>query len=200
MRTLVYLFAHRKQRFGSLSLHLKTWLKRTWHSPELIRLLLIRSALRSKGARVGVLSDCVGTDFVGSLRWLSIGDNSFVGKCKIMLHDSVKIGDSVVINDDVTILTASHLIDDSHFLQVSKPVLIDNYAWICTGASIMPGVHIGEAAVVAAFAVVSKDVPPFAVVAGNPAAYVKYRANIGFSYRPNLLRACYEAWVGLPWL
>jgi maltose O-acetyltransferase len=116
-----------------------------------------------------------------------------------MLHDSLEIGSSVVISDDVTILTASHLIDDPHLSQVSKPVKIDDYAWICTGASIMPGVHIGQAAVVAAFAVVPKDVPPFAVVAGNPAVCVKYRVNPGFSYRPNLLRACYEAWIGLPW-
>jgi len=199
MRTLVYLFANRKQKFAMSSLHLKAWLKRAWHFPELIRLLLIRRSLRSKGARIGILSDCVGTEFLGSLRLLSIGDNSFVGKCKIMLHDSLDIGSSVVINDDVTILTASHLIDDPHFSQVSKPVQIDDYAWICTGASIMPGVHIGQAAIVAAFAVVSKNVAPFAVVAGNPAVCVKYRANSAFAYRPNLLRACYEAWVGLPW-
>lgn len=199
MSTLVYLFAKRQQRFGSLSLHLKAWLKRAWHFPQLFRLLIIRRSLRSKGARLGSLSDCLGTDFFGSLKYLSIGNYSFVGKCKIMLHDYLEIGNSVVINDGVTILTASHLIDDPHFSQVSKPVLIEDYAWICTGASIMPGVQIGKAAVVAAFAVVSKDVPPYSVVAGNPAICVKYRANSDFMYRPNLLRACYEAWVGLPW-
>ena len=199
MKTITYLFACRKKHYASVPHHVKAWLKRAWHSPEIIRLLLKRQSLRRQGARIGILSDCVEAELLGSPNYLVIGENSFVGKCKIMLHDFVVIGSSVVINDGVTILTATHLINDPHFLQVAKSVFIDDFAWICTGASILPGVHVGKGAVVAAFAVVSKDVPPFAVMAGNPAVCVKYRDDSFFSYRPNLLRACYEAWVGLPW-
>lgn len=54
-------------------------------------------------------------------------------------------------------------------------VIIDNDVWIGWGATILSGVTIGNGAVVAAKAVVTKDVPPYAVVAGNPAQIVKYR-------------------------
>ena len=194
MTTLVYLIANRK-KYSSTKPFLKAWIKRMWHFPALLRLGFIRYSLSAKGAKIGLLSDCVETVFTGKLSHLRIGDSAFVGRCKIVLHDCLEIGNSVVINDDVTILTASHLINDSQFRQISKPVIIGDYAWVCTGATILPGVRIGRGAVVAACAVVSKDVPPFAVVAGNPAVCVKYREK-NLSYRPNLLRACYEAWVG----
>lgn len=199
MKTLVYLISNRTRQSASFYLHLKLWLKRVWHFPELARLLFIRTSLRRRGVCMGILSDCPDADLVGNLRLLVIGDYTGVGRCKIMLHNTVRIGSSVVINDGVTILTASHLIDDPHFLQVSRPIFVDDYAWICTGATLLPGVRVGKGAVVAAFAVVTKDVPPLAVFAGNPAVCVKYRQPSSLSYRPNLLRACYEAWVGLPY-
>ena len=59
-----------------------------------------------------------------------------------------------------------------------KPVIIGNGVWIGHGAFILPGVKIGEGAVVAARAVVTKDVPAFSIVAGNPAKEVKSRLNI----------------------
>jgi maltose O-acetyltransferase len=113
-----------------------------------------------------------------------------------MCHALILIGDSAIINDRATLLTASHDIDDKNFGQFSAPIRIGNYSWVCTGATILPGVSVGEGAVVAAFSVVTKDVPPYAVVAGNPARIVKWRKAQDFSYRPNLLRACYEAWLG----
>ena len=56
-----------------------------------------------------------------------------------------------------------------------KPIVIEDYVWIATGAMILPGVTVGEGAVVAAGSVVTKDVPPWTVVAGNPAREVKKR-------------------------
>lgn len=68
----------------------------------------------------------------------------------------------------------------SDFVKTSAPVVakitqIENDVWIGHGAFVLPGVHIGTGAVVAAMSVVTRDVPPYAVVAGSPARIVKYR-------------------------
>lgn len=55
------------------------------------------------------------------------------------------------------------------------PIVIEDDVWICDHSIILSGVHIGKGAVVAAGAVVTKDVPPYAVVGGNPAKVIKYR-------------------------
>ena len=54
-------------------------------------------------------------------------------------------------------------------------IIVDDDVWIGYGAAIMSGVHIGQGAIVAAGAIVTKDVPPFSIVAGNPAQIVKKR-------------------------
>ena len=58
---------------------------------------------------------------------------------------------------------------------IKRDVIIENDVWIGIGVHIMPGVHVGNGAVIGAFSVVSKDVPPYAVVAGNPATIKKFR-------------------------
>ena len=62
------------------------------------------------------------------------------------------------------------------FEGVSKgDIIVDDYVWIGYGATIMSGVHISQGAVIAAGAVVTKDVPPYAIVGGVPAKVIKYR-------------------------
>jgi maltose O-acetyltransferase len=56
-----------------------------------------------------------------------------------------------------------------------KPVKIEDDVWLCERAIILPGVTIGKGSIVGAGAVVSKDVPPFSVVVGNPALVIKTR-------------------------
>lgn len=71
-----------------------------------------------------------------------------------------------------------HHLQDPKWLPPKKelsPPIIENDVWIGINASIMPGVTIGTGAVVAACAVVTKDVPPYAIVGGNPAKIIKYR-------------------------
>ena len=68
------------------------------------------------------------------------------------------------------------LIDDVKINSRSKgAIIVDDDVWIGYGATIMSGVHIGQGAVVAAGAVVTKDVPPYAIVGGVPAKVIKYR-------------------------
>ncbi|MDH7568506.1 MAG: acyltransferase [Armatimonadota bacterium] len=87
----------------------------------------------------------------------------------------ITIGDNVSISPDVQILTAQHDMDDPDFANVLAPVVIEDYVWIGTRAMILPGVRVGYGAVVAAGAVVTKDVPPMTVVAGVPARPIRQR-------------------------
>ena len=73
------------------------------------------------------------------------------------------------------------------------PPSVGNDVWIGTGAVVLPGVHVNDGAVVACRAVVTKDVPPYAIVAGNPARIVKYR------FAPDLIeRFLRTRWWDLP--
>jgi len=90
----------------------------------------------------------------------------------------LSIGNDVSISPDVTILTAQHRTDDPLFGLVSAPVVIDDYVWIGTRAMILPGVHIGKGAVVAAGAVVTKDVAPMEIVGGVPARPIGQRGAV----------------------
>ena len=89
--------------------------------------------------------------------------------------DKISIGNNCCIGDDVYLLTGAHDVSSVHFDLVTKPITIMDNVWIATGAIVLPGVTIGEGAVVAAGAVVTKDVEPWTVVAGNPAKFIKKR-------------------------
>lgn len=58
---------------------------------------------------------------------------------------------------------------------VSKQVIIDDFVWLGSDVTISGNVHIGEGAIIAIGSVVVKDVPPYAIVGGNPAKIIKYR-------------------------
>jgi maltose O-acetyltransferase len=102
----------------------------------------------------------------------------------------------VVINRNVVILTASHSIGDPEWKSYHRPVTIESYAWIATGAMLLPGVTIGRGAVVGAGAVVRIDVPALGVVVGNPARQIAHSRTANLDYLPTRLAAPYEAWLG----
>ena len=60
---------------------------------------------------------------------------------------------------------------------VTAPIIIEDYAWISYNVSILKGVKIGKGSIVAAGSVVTKDTPPFSIVAGNPAKVIKQLDN-----------------------
>lgn len=109
---------------------------------------------------------------------ISIGSGcSFSQYVVLDAHDSITIGTNCMFALRVTIATATH--DHARHPMnertITKPVVIDDDVWLGIGATVLPGVRIGRGAVVGAHALVTKDVPPFAIVVGVPARIVKYR-------------------------
>lgn len=114
---------------------------------------------------------------------LEIGDNSGIGiNCQI--HGPVKIGNNVMMGVDVVIISANHRFDridipmNQQGHQPDRPVIIGDDVWVGTRAILLPGVSIGDGAIIGAGAVVTKDVPPYAISAGNPASVIKYRNGV----------------------
>jgi maltose O-acetyltransferase len=98
----------------------------------------------------------------------------------------ITIGKNVSISQEVIILTADHDLNSPGFTGRNKGVVIEDYVWIGTRATILPGVKIGYGAVVAAGAVVTNNVEAFSVVGGVPAKPISQRAdvlNYSTSYR-----------------
>jgi acetyltransferase-like isoleucine patch superfamily enzyme len=103
---------------------------------------------------------------------LSIGDRTFVNhRTEIVAHDSVTIGRYCLLAWDVLVLDSdSHSVDGG---PRSAPVVIGDRVWIGCRATVLKGVTVGDGAVIAAGSVVVSDVPPRALVAGNPARVVR---------------------------
>jgi hypothetical protein len=116
---------------------------------------------------------------------LHLGDNSTVGWFTLLdARGGLYIGDNVTIASYVKVIDGKHDINDPLFTASFAPIVIKDYAWICTGAIIIQGVTIGRGAVIAAGAVVTKDVPDYAIVGGNPANVIGVRKLQKYSYNP----------------
>jgi putative colanic acid biosynthesis acetyltransferase WcaF len=89
--------------------------------------------------------------------------------------DKVVIGSHVTISQYTYLCTASHDISTPRMRLITAPITIKAGAWACADVFVGPGVTIGEGAVAAARAVVVRDVPPWTVVGGNPAKFIKPR-------------------------
>ena len=108
---------------------------------------------------------------------LEMGCNSTIGdRVDCYAVDKVRIGAQVVVSQDVFLCTASHDITSAIMELTTAPIEIQDQAWIGARAVVLPGVTIGVGAVVAAGAVVTKNVEPWTVVGGNPAKFIKKRA------------------------
>lgn len=148
-----------------------------------------------RGCRRGIVS--IGTGSIVKARiifdhpggTIQIGDRTSIGASLFVCHTKITIGNDVLISWGVTV--SDH---DSHSLDwrqrasdvsdwiagrkdwtgVSRqPVTISDRAWIGFGVTILKGVTVGEGAIVGACSVVTKDVPPYAVVVGNPARIIR---------------------------
>lgn len=120
--------------------------------------------------RIGKCSVLYSGFEIRSPRKLNIGTNTVIGhKATLDARGGLTIGNRVNLSSEVMIWAAQHDYRDPHFRTVLKSVVIEDYAWLGPRCIVLPGVTIGEGAVVAAGAVVSKDIEPYTVVAGVPA-------------------------------
>jgi maltose O-acetyltransferase len=108
---------------------------------------------------------------------IRIGRRTFVNFGAVFLDvNTITIGDDVQIASNVQLLTATHPLDAKRRRagwESGRPITIHDGAWLGGGAIILPGVIIGENAVVGAGTVVTRDVEPNVVVAGNPARVIR---------------------------
>ncbi|PON23506.1 hypothetical protein TGAM01_v207740 [Trichoderma gamsii] len=110
---------------------------------------------------------------------ITIGNDVVIGRnCTINDVCEIKIGDNCVIGPNVSIFSASLPTDPKKRQggqgpQVGRPIVIEQDCWIGGGAIILPGRTIGKGSTVGAGSIVTKDVPPFTIVAGNPARVLR---------------------------
>lgn len=117
-----------------------------------------------------------------------IGKNSYYGWITNNFNIAVEIGNYVSIGDNLTIIGGRHPMNcistfpfkerlnlDYTPCSCGEAIIIGNDVWIGANVSIMEGVTIGDGAVIGACSVVTKDIEPYNIVAGNPARFIRYR-------------------------
>ena len=114
---------------------------------------------------------------------ITIEDGVSIGP-KVLLdgRSGLTIKRNAVIAYDAIIWTLNHDYNDKQFCGKGAPVVIGAYAWICSRAIIMPGITVGEGAVVASGAIVTKDVAAYSIVGGVPAKEIGKRNKLDYSY------------------
>lgn len=132
--------------------------------------------LRCFGGRIGADVQVSPTAEIFAPWNIQIGDESSVGH-RVTLYDlgPITIGSQVTISQGAHLCAGTHDYTRSNLPLLKPPIAVRDQVWVCADAFVGPGVTIGEGAVVAARAVVVRDVPPWTVVAGNPAHFVKNR-------------------------
>lgn len=149
---------------------LTIWKLCWWRLPMLRTLIL-----RLFGAKVGSVG-LAGSTWI-EMPWdLTIGRGVIVGP-RVHLYNlgALEIGDHSVISQDAYICGGTHDHTDPTYPLIRKRVKIGSYVWIAAGAFVHPGVTIGDGALIGARAVVTRDVEPWTIVAGNPAKVIKRR-------------------------
>lgn len=156
--------------------HLPTQPMPGWRFGYWLRGVLARRIFRRCGRGVLIKHGA----YFGSGSEVELGDRSQVGHNARLDHDVV-IGDDVLMGPDVVMMSAGHAYEDPAVpinrqgQTERRPIHVGNDVWIGTRVVVLPGVRIGDGAVVGANAVVTRDVPPYAVVAGVPARVVRMR-------------------------
>lgn len=144
-----------------------------------LRVRLIGDLIRLRWARLGadlhpyswISANC---RLVSPSR-ISVGASSIITGASLDGRGGLLIGANVIINDDVTILSASHDYNSPKYEVTYARVVIEDYCWIATRSTILPGVKIARGAIVAAGSVVTRDVPCMTIVGGNPAVRIGVR-------------------------
>lgn len=138
------------------------------------RLFFARLILKSCGNETAVEK---GANFS---RRVTLGDFSAIG-INAWLKGEISIGNYVLMGPNVTILTQNHKFSRTDIpiykqgATEEQVVIIEDDVWICQNVIILPGVRVGKGAILAAGAVITKNVEPYAIMGGNPAKVIKSR-------------------------
>lgn len=141
-----------------------------------IRRLACKGIFKSMGKNVTVER---GASF-GSGAMIEIGDNSLIG-ANCQMPDNVNIGNDVMIGPDVLLIGYNHNFDNLEIpmrlqgFNGDTPISIGDDVWIGARSIILPGITIGKGSIVGAGSVVTKDVLPYSICAGNPARVIRSR-------------------------
>lgn len=118
---------------------------------------------------------------------LILGNRVSVGWfAELDARGGITVGNDTNISSHAKLITGSHDVDDPYFTADFKPIQVGHHCWIGTGAIILQGVTIGDGAVVAAGAVVTKDIPPLQIWGGIPARFIRDR-NVDLRYESGSL-------------
>jgi putative colanic acid biosynthesis acetyltransferase WcaF len=135
-----------------------------------------RMLLRLFGAQIGERAHPYPSCKIWAPWNLSMGEHSCLAQdvdCYCVAP--VRIGAFAVVSQYAFLCTATHDFRDAAFPLQTKPITLESGSWVAAGAFIGPGVTVGEGAVVGARSVVVRNVPPYTVVAGNPARAIGVR-------------------------
>lgn len=145
-----------------------------YHSPEELRALMSELTGTEVPDDLGLFppfhTDCGKNTTFGKGTFINMG-------CKFQDQGGISIGEGCLLGHNVTLCTINHSEDPDHRGDMTfAPIVIEDKVWVGSNATILQGVRIGKGAIVAAGAVVRKDVAPMTVVGGVPAKFIK---NIG---------------------
>ena len=132
--------------------------------------------LRAFGARIG-RNVTIKPQVKITFPWkLTIGDHVWLGEeCWLLNLERITIGNHVSISQRAFLCTGNHDYKSPTFDLIVKPVTVEDGAWIGAGAWVGPGVKVGNHAVLTVGSVATKDLEPFGIYQGNPAAFLKQR-------------------------
>lgn len=146
-------------------------LNTAYHTPEEVRRLLSELFGYTVPASLRVFPPFY-TDFGKNI---TVGENVFINACcHFQDHGGVTLGDGCQIGHNVVFATLNHgLSPEERPITYPAPIVLERNVWVGSNATILQGVTIGENAVVAASAVVTRDVPANTIVGGVPAKFIR---------------------------
>lgn len=142
-------------------------LNQTYHTPEEIRELFFRLTGQPEEATFGMFPPFT-SDFGKNIH---VGKNVFINSgCRFQDHGGITLGDGTLVGHNVVLATLNHgFAPEDRGSMYPKPIHTGKNVWIGANATVLPGVTIGDNAIVAAGAVVTKNVPENVIVGGVPA-------------------------------
>jgi len=163
-----HLFMH---KVSQEALRITSELNNTYHTPEEIRSIMSELTGKPVDESFAMFppfyTDCGKNITIGKRVFINAG-------CKFQDQGGITIGDGSLIGHNVVLATLNHdLAPENRGTMHPAPIVIGKNVWIGSNATVLAGVNIGDGAVVAAGAVVTKDVPANTIVGGVPAKFIK---------------------------